>query len=469
MKVLLLKPINDVYYTIQPSLGLGYVAAIFLKHGHEVTVLHAGRERLSWDEFTATLQRERPDCVGIQMLSHEFNNTRRHVELIRQFCPETLVIVGGPHLSGDPETTMRAIPGIDFGFTSEAEVGLEKFLGLTPGERADPAILREVPNLVWRDGERIAINAQLKEMDLDALPFPAWSLMPPGSYPVAPHGNFCRQTPVAPLITSRGCPYTCTFCAGYRMTGRQVRFRSPANVLEEISLLYHEFGVREIHVEDEVFTLRRSFATEVCQRIIDSGMKLSFALPNGVRLDSLDEELLRLLERTGFYSMGVGIESGSDRVLELMHKNLNTDTIRRQVDLIKRVTRIHLTGFFILGYPTETEEEVLKTIEFAKTLPLDKANFMFLSPLPGSQVWEDYRKVHGNDPDWADTFSYRIVEGMTDIPPARMRQLHRKAVRDFYCRPKILLNLARQIKSVDQLKYISRRLANIFNTRRVSS
>jgi radical SAM superfamily enzyme YgiQ (UPF0313 family) len=267
---------------------------------------------------------------------------------------------------------------------------------------------------------------------------------------------------VAPLMTSRGCPFSCTFCAGHNVTSRQVRFRTPEHVMAEIEMLYHEFGVREIHIEDEVFTMRKEYAAEICNRIIQSKMDLALALPNGVRLDSLDEGILCLLERAGFYSMGVGVESGSDRILKLMRKKITTQDIRRQVDLIKRVTRIHLTGFFIIGYPGETVEEIERTIEFAKALPLDKASFMFLSPLPGSEVWANYRHAHGAEIAWANTFNYRITEGMTDIPPEQMRRLHRRAIREFYLRPRIMLDLVRQIKSPDQIVHLIRRMKDIF-------
>ena len=120
-----------------------------------------------------------------------------------------------------------------------------------------------------------------------------------------------------------------------------------------------------------------------CKKIIGLGLDIVFALPNGIRLDTLDEDLLKLMERAGFYSVAVGIESGSNRVLKLMQKNLSKETIKEKTDLIKKCTAMTVTGFFMIGYPGETESEILETIDFAKSLNIDKASFMFVMPLPG--------------------------------------------------------------------------------------
>lgn len=462
MKVLLLKPINDVYYIVQPSLGLGYVASIVLRHGHDVRLLHAGKENLTWERFEREVADWQPDIVGIQMLSSDYLSTMKHLKIVRRVAPGALTLVGGAHISGDPNGVMAAMPELDLGFVGEAEQGLDAFLDLPREAWKDPRALAQIPNLVWRGDGRTVVNVRTRIKDLTEIPFPAWQLMKPADYPVAPHGNFCKKVPVAPIITSRGCPFPCTFCAGHNVTSRQVRLRTPEHVMAEIEMLYNDYGVREIHVEDEVFTLHKEYAADICNRIIASKMDLALSLPNGVRLDSLDEEILRLLERAGFYSMGVGVESGSDRVLGLMRKHMSTGEIRRQVDLIKRVTNIHLTGFFILGYPTETVEEIEQTIQFARSLKLDKANFMFLSPLPGSEVWEQYCHAHSEQIDWGNTFSYRITQGLTDIPPQVMRRLHRRAVRKFYLRPHIILDMLSQIKSREQLVYLMRRVKGIF-------
>ncbi len=462
MKVLLFKPIAPVYHVVQPPLGLGYLARILLDGGHAVTLCDAGRQRPTWEAFTRLVREGCFDLAGVQVFTRDVLSVKRHLDILRQVSPRTTLLVGGPHVSGDPVGTMELMPEADFGFAGEAEAGLQAFLRLSAAERLDPQALGGVPGLVWRRGAEVVVNPNQPPTDLDFLSFPAWEVMPPGSYPVAPHGLLCRQTPVAPLVTSRGCPFECTFCAGRSVATRHFRQRSVGNVMAEIELLVGTYGVREIHIEDDTFTLRRDYVLELCQRLAEARLDLALALPNGVRLDTLDAEVLVAMERAGFHSLAVGIESGSDRVLGLMGKGLTRDLIAEKVRLVKAHSSMALTGFFVLGYPTETEAEILESIRFAKELPLDHVTFTCCMPLPGSALWEDYRARRGGAVNWEDFFFYRAVEGLSDLPPARLRALQKRAMREFYLRPRILAAAAARLRSRDQLAFAARRLLELF-------
>ncbi|MDP2923257.1 MAG: radical SAM protein [Candidatus Omnitrophota bacterium] len=461
MKVLLMKPINDVYYVIQPNLGLGYLAAVMEDSGHSVCILDSGKEKFKWEDFTVLIQKEKYDLVGIQMFTHEVVSARKHVCIIKKYSPNTIVICGGAHVSGDPQGTMHLLKDIDFGFVGEAEIGIEKFMSLKKEDYANYELLKTIPNLVWRLGEKIIVNPRESFKDLDRIKFPAWHLLSISSYPTTPHGTFCKKKPVAPIIISRGCPFQCTFCAGKSITGKTIRYRSVNNVITEIMSLHNKYGVKEIHIEDDNFTLKKDYVVNFCNEIIKLGLDVVFALPNGVRLDTLDEEVLSLIEKAGFYSMAIGVESGSDRILALMKKNLSRESIKNKIDLIKKITKINLTGFFLIGYPGESEKEILETIDFAKTLKLDKASFMFLMPLPGSDLWDIYKRKEVKF-DWDNFFYYRVVEGLSDIPVKNLKKLHRKAILEFYLRPKIISGLIKEIKTYTQIKTLGERLFNIF-------
>ncbi len=462
MKILLLKPISDVYYVIQPNLGLGYLATIMLENRHYVHILDSGKEKLQWDDFTRRIREEKYDLIGIQVFTHEIPSIKKHIVIIKRYSPESIVILGGAHISGDPEGTMNLLNIVDFGFVGEAEIGMEKFIELQRRDYSNYELLREIPNLVWRQNGKIVVNPRQYHTNLDTIKFPAWHLMPPSNYPLAPHGTFCRKMPVAPIIISRGCHFQCTYCAGKAVTGQHIRYRSIENVIDEITLLYNEYGVREIHIEDDNFTLKREYVVNFCNEIIKMGLDLAFALPNGVRLDTLDVEVLKLMEKAGFYSMAVGIESGSDRILKLMKRDLSKNVVKEKIDLIKRYTKIDLTGFFLIDYPGETEPEILETIAFAKFLKLDKASFMFVMPLPGSELWDVYKQKDKQEIEWDKFFYYRIVKGLSNIPVGNLRKLQRKAIREFYLRPKIIFKLMRQVKSYSQIRIIVERSLNIF-------
>jgi len=435
LKILLMKPINEVYYVIQPNLGLGYLAQIALELGHEVEILDSGKERLTWERFKEIAARQY-DIIGIQAFTHEILSAKRHLEIIADVSPDTVTVMGGAHISALPRETMELLPLLDLGFVGEAEVGFEMFLkGKT------------VPGLVYRE-RGIKINPKVTPT-VDRLP--AWELMKPKDYPVNPHGGFCKKTPVAPMIISRGCPFPCSFCAAKTVTGKKIRYRSIDNVIEELMLLGSYYGVREIHIEDDNFTLRKDYVLEFCRAVTGAG--ISFALPNGVRLDTLDEEMLDAMVKAGFYSFAVGIESGSDRVLGLMKKTLTTKVVREKIKLIKSFG-IQITGFFLLGYPTETVKEIRETIRFSKELPIDKASFMFVMPLPGTDLWR------GNS-DLENFFYYRIAN-LSDIPKKTLKRLQRFAVFSFYVRPRILFNAIFQIRSLSQIRIIVKRLWSIF-------
>lgn len=462
MKILLLKPISDLYYVIQPNFGLGYLASIMIRKGHDVQILDSGKEQLDWKGFVQIIEKGQYDLIGIQMYTHNILSAKEHTRIIKERIPDCTVIIGGAHISGDPEGTMEFIDQADFGFTGEAEAGIEEFLNLQKDDYLKPELLAKIPNLVWKSNGKTVINPRAYIQDLDEIEFPAWHIMAPSSYPNAPHGSFCKRVPVAPMIISRGCPYQCTFCAGRSVTGSRIRYRSVENVLREIDLLYHQYNVREIHIEDDNFTLQRDYVIAFCNELMKMSLDLVLSLPNGIRLDTLDAELLTTMEKAGFYSIAVGIESGSDRVLELMRKKTTVEMIKQKVALIKSCTNMHVSGFFLLGYPGETEPEILQSIELAKSLPIDKVNFLFVMPFPGSDLWEEYIQRHHSVIRWENFLYYRIMPGLSDIPERTLRRLHRKAIRQFYLRPGIILGLAGEIKSFRQLKILIKRITDIF-------
>ena len=461
MKILLLKPINSTYYVVQSPLGLGYLAAVISRGGHQVRIIDAGREKLSWDGFTSLVEKGEYDLIGIQMFSYELPQVKRHIDIIKEYAPGSVVIVGGPHISGDPKGTANFLDKMDFGFVGEAEIGLECFLRLEKKDYSDPSCLEEVPNLVWRREGRVMVNPRGPVQDPDEIEFPAWDLMDPRTYPDATHGIFFRHTPVAPIVTSRGCPFPCTFCAARALTGRVIRYRSVKNVIEEILLLRSRYGVREFHIEDDNFTWKREYVIAFCRKIIELGLDLAFALPNGIRLDSLDREVLTLMEEAGFYSIAVGIESGSDRILALMKKSLTREVIREKIELIRGCTDMRVSGFFLIGYPGETEDEIEATISFACELPLDLASFLITMPLPGSPLWDDYKKQDYQKINWEDFIPSRVIPGVSSIMPEHFKKLQRRATLRFYLRPKIIGGILGEINSLNQYRIIFRRLLDV--------
>lgn len=454
-RVLLVTPINRSY-VIMPSLGLGYLASIAIQAGHHVSVLNCMKENMSHEDFGSFVRENRFDIIGFQVFSYDLNSVKRHISQIKENSPDSIIIAGGAHPSGDPVGTMQYLSGLDYAFKGEAEIGfpmlLNRLQNMTPE-------LSEIPGLIYRDNGTVRVNRPKEVQDLDSLPMPAWDIMKPETYPEAPHGAFTRQFPTAPIIITRGCPFVCTFCAGKSITGPKVRARSVDNVIEELRYL-HKRGIREFHIEDENFTARKSLVMEFCERLLKEDLGMSWSLPAGVRIDSLNKEMLQMMQRAGCYSMALGIEFGSQRVMDMTKKRLTLEMVREKLKLFEGLN-IKTTGFFLFAIPGETIREMEETVDFALELPIDRAQFNNFMPLPGSELW-DRLKEEGRlgNIDWDRFFVHDVAYVDEGIDPAEIKRLQRNAYIRFYIRPRIIFRIIREIRSFRHLKFLLRRFVD---------
>jgi radical SAM superfamily enzyme YgiQ (UPF0313 family) len=282
--------------------------------------------------------------------------------------------------------------------------------------------------------------------------------MRPDFYPLSPHAAFMRNFPLAPMMVSRGCPFDCTFCASFITKGRQVRYRTVDNAIGEIKLLIEQYGIKEIQFIDDNFTLRRSYVKKFCQRILDEGLKFDWCCPNGVRLDTLRPDMLELMKEAGCYSLSVGIESGSQRVLDFTKRDTPLKMIEEKVDLITD-SGIEAVGFFILGFPTETVAEIQQTIDFALSLNLERANFMNYHPFPGTESWHYLR--HAGEMNRVNPYSQSFAEVAyipTGMTRSKLKSFQRQAFLRFYLRPTYLWGLIKRIKNWEHAKFIFKRI-----------
>lgn len=455
MKVLLVKPYNMSDH-IQPSLGLGYLATS-VRRGHEVRILDCIKERIKPQDFSGTLGKIRPDVVGIQCYTYDLYIAKEMLKDCKKLDIKT--VLGGPHPSAAPVETMDIFGrDLDYLFQGEAEEGFKKLLDkLAAGARVD---FSDIPGLAWRENQNIRLNDKHFTEDIDSAGMPAWDLIRPEEYPEAQHGAFFKNFPIAPIITTRGCPFSCTFCAGNLISGKKLRKRSPQNVLDEIQVLYTDHGIREFHIVDDNFTLDREFAKEFLRSLKKLNLGISWAVPNGVRMDTLDDELLGLMKDTGLYLISLGIESGSDRVLGSMKKKMTTDKIRRVVEMIRR-HRIDIAGFFILGFPGETLADINKTIRFSRELDLIRANFFTYLPFPGTESFNKLKAEGKLDNIDLKRFYFTNATFTPEgIDKNTLKSLQRKAFLGFFLRPRILLGNLMQIKSFNHFKFLLKRFFN---------
>lgn len=462
MKILLVKPVVPKNFVLNciPPLGLGYLATALRKAGiDQINILDCVKDNLSYEDFEKTIKRLKPDVVGFSVFSHDLPSLKKSLEITKKINPKIITIAGGPHPSVLPSEMLREFEQLNYVFCGEAEVGLPKLVNYLQ-KRIKNITLSSIPGLVWRDkNDRIKVNAQAYLEDLDSIGYVAWDLLKPQEYPDAPQGVIFRNLPIAPVMATRGCPFNCTFCAGWTISGKKIRKRNIDNLIGEIDLLYHKYGIREIHFLDDNFTFFRDYVEEFCHKLIQKDFKISWCCPNGVRLDTLDQKILKLMQEAGCYYVSVGIEAGSDRILKLMRKGTNVTKIKKMVQIVHKAD-MPINGFFILGYPGETKNEIIRTINFAKSLDLSRAAFYNYLPLPRTEAYDYLIKsgeIKEEDIDWSRIFQAEVPYESPTLSHGQLKYLQKRAHREFYLRPKIIWRLLKEIRTYQQFIYILRR------------
>lgn len=446
MRIVLARPNYDSHI-ITPPLGLGYLASYLKKRGMEATIIDGLRDNLTTEALLKRILAEKPHAVGITCLTAFYRQAVMLSRLLKQ--RHLRVIFGGVHPTFLPYDTLRD-SGADYVIRGEGEIALSR---LVEGDFECDGI----PGVYSREDLECGTAPDEKAPrpeNLDELPFPDWEQIDPNTYPVAPHGAVVKNYPIGVITSTRGCPCQCTFCASPGFYDRKIRFRSPGNVVKEIEYLVERFGVREIHFEDDNLTLRRGHVEGICHRIRDSGIKISWACPNGIRADTVDENLIRLMKKSGCYSVAYGIESASPRILKNIKKHEGIETIEKAIHLARKAG-VSCQGFFVFGLPGETSETIEETIRFAQKSKLTRAQFLILDVIPGSELW---RTLEGQfAPDWTKN-SFKEPEWIPDgLTKEQLTEAQSRAFRTFYSHPLRFLRLAASVKP-KQLGYLWHRL-----------
>jgi len=452
--ILLVTPINKTHYCV-PPLGLGYLVSALRKAGsYSVFLLDPIKENVDYYKFAELLKEKKPKILGVQCFSFDVSSVNRMLEAAKGIDPSIITIVGGPHPTAVSESIFSDIGNLDFALKGEGEISFPLFTKAMLGAKG---ALDSIPGLIFKDKGRIMANPSEPIQDLDSLDMPAWDTIDPSTYPDIVEGGFYKDFPVAPILTSRGCPYDCTFCANKISMGQELRLRSIDKVVDEIEYLLNNHQVKEFHILDDNFTINKKRVLSFCQRIREKRIKTNFAFPNGVRLDSLDEEILASLREIGVYSITVAIESGSQKILEQMKKRLTLDTIKKKIGLIRKMKFI-VNAFFIIGYPTENKEDILSTIKFARKLPLDLAQFSCFLPLPGTEITQTLLNSGKlKNINYADLFYSRVPFSPEGITKRELKVFQRRAFLSFYLRPYILFRLISRLKSFRHFNMILKR------------
>ena len=433
-----------------PPLGIGYLLkALKDVDGVKRVFIDQQLTQITDDVLLEQIAALNPMVVGFQVFSAQYAGVRRMISKVRAVCPQAKIVAGGPHVSALPQRTLAENADLDFAIRGEGEEALRQLaIGLLGGNFE--ANLTRIPNLVYRVGNEVVANG-LEFVDVNKYGAPDWDMLEPCEYPAFQHSIFYKGKRVAPILTSRGCPFPCTFCGGHLSTGKTIRLRHIHSVVDEIEFLQSKYGIEEFFIEDENFTFYKEHVINFSNEIEKRGIKCHFSFPNGVRLDRIDQEVAYYMRRMGTYLVSFGIESGSKKTLKDMKKEWSLEEVKTKVRLMQKAG-VTVNGFFILGFSTETMEDVEKTIKFSIQSGVSTAMFGHYIPLPGTADFDRLVKngeINLETMNWDSCSShyYSNSGGSPYHPPQISEKDMLKAVRlaifRFYFRPVAILNLLR--------------------------
>ncbi len=448
-RVLLINPPAYLFKTFDRKravfpFGLGYISSMlkmegFTVHGIDTTVdgfdteieLAPGKFRygMTDDEIKKAIADFSPDAVGVSsMFSTNIPLAIHTCNLAKEVDPGIVTLLGGSHVTALPEDTLRR-GKVDFVIVGEGDYTT----GILLRAISRNADLSRIPGIAYLEPSGNAVVNPFIEpiQNVDILPWPDREIFDVIRYSElgCPHGDILKREPYTTFLTSRGCPYRCTFCAAHNVHGYTFRPRSPKNVLDELEFLVKEKGIREIHFEDDNITYDPDRAMKIFQGMIDRKLDLVWALNNGLGFNKLSRKLLEKMKESGCYTIWAPVESGDLTTLKRMKKPTAMSKYREFVPIIKELG-IKIKGFFMFGLPGETREQMERTFQFAEELNLDYSTFMIFTPLPGAELWDEAVKIDPllgtPDYDWSRLkvgVSNLTIDGMT---PEDLLKLRRK-------------------------------------------
>ncbi|HEY0195941.1 MAG TPA: radical SAM protein [Methanobacterium sp.] len=418
---------------IAPPMNLMYLASSLEKESFSVRILDDDFLQMGYEKVSEIAGKLNPQLVGVTATTSTIKSALKYVELVKNILPHSLTVIGGPHTTFMPSETLKSSENLDLVVMGEGE---ETMVDLANHSTESGQDLDLVKGIVYRELKSGNLKITQKRPlinDLDSLPFPARHLVPFDSYG-APQEN------TGGIITSRGCVYNCNYCSSSLIMGKKFRSRSPDNVVDEIEELIDQHHIRDIGFMDDTFMLNKRRANDIADEIKARDLDLSFVASS--RVDRVDQNLLQNLKSAGMKTIYYGVESGSQRILDLMKKGI---TLKQAEDAVKSAKNVDLEVLtsFILGYPGETEEDMNNTIDFSTKLDSDYCQYSILTPFPGTPVYNELKEKNLIDNDGWDEYTVLKPVLKYDEMGLNKNMVERKlaiAYLKYYARPKYLLN-----------------------------
>ncbi len=454
MKVLLLRPAAEKKSMARVlPLGLLAIGSVLKRAGHQVKILDLRISNSPDEELDSVMSSFDPQVVGIGVMTIECKYGFVDAAKVKEINPEVTVVFGGPHCSHEPRFILND-PNVDLMVSGEGDLTIVELINaLEQGKDIEnvPGIAYKINGSYIRTADRPVIrdldqfDQEYNLINLERY-FNFQSSM--DFFPVFRNKRFL------PLVTSRGCPFKCTYC--HDIFDKSIQYRSPKAVVDEIEYLIKKYGVREFHIVDDVFNVNMKRAKIVLDAIIERNLNIHISFPNGLRADFFDDELIDKMQRAGVYRMALGIESGSQRIQDMIKKDLDINII---YDVVEKLTRARMSvhGFFMLGFPSETRDEMKETIDFACDLGLTTANFSLVIPNPGTDLRQTF--IESRESNFEDFSEYTFDAAScnaSEVEGDDLVKLKREANRKFY----LSMQRFRHVLRAVEPKWIMRSMIN---------
>ena len=446
MKLLLITPPNsleEIYGklseigTLYPPLGLAYIAAYAEKQGHEVKIIDSEAENYSFRDINKIALEFQPDLIGIQTYLTTLNKAYNIAENLKRIL-DTKIVLGGPQATLEPKKAISN-KNIDFVIYGEGEKTLTDLMVSLKNKN-----FSKILGLVYKNKNKIKINPpQPLIKDLDEIPLPARHLFPMEKYHSSAN---LRGKKTLNIMTSRGCPYRCAYCAGSLIFGKNHRFHSAERVIEEMKLLKEKYNADSIQFFDETFTVNRKRVIELCNKMIEAKLDLEWSCFTRVNL--VDKELLKKMKQAGCYLIFYGLESGVQRLLDLIQKDITLEQSEKAMKMTHELG-IETWVSFILNLPSATKEEEEQTINFAIKVNPTFVQFPIATPYPGTKLYDLALKYGKLKENWENFNNWdEVVFTPYNRTEKQVKEIVKKAYRKFYLRP---LYLLKRLNSLSKL------------------
>jgi radical SAM superfamily enzyme YgiQ (UPF0313 family) len=381
-------------------LGLVSIATLLDDAGCDVEIvdINGPGSEASYGRAAEAIMDRDPDVVGFSTMCNQYTNTIKMARACKEIKPDATIVFGGPEATITDEATLRAFPFVDLIVRGECEQSIVRILR----QIGDRASYRHLPGLTFREGRNIVATPSLPAIDdLDQLPIP--------NYGLYPNLDLLGE---APLEVGRGCPFGCTFCSTSRFWQRKYRLRSTANLVAQIKTLSSDHGFRKFSFQHDNLTVSRQRVLELCAALEQEDLDITWTCSS--RIDCLDTELLNRMARAGCTSIFIGVESGSPRMQELIGKKLD---LTESLETVKAITAagMSFTASFMMGFPSETMDDLLQTIELMMQLKFEgngaeAIQLHMLAPTPGTEL----HSRHGHQLLFDNRFSDMAITELTD-------------------------------------------------------